>query len=106
MSIVPLTRTNCLAGGAKGGSLQGTGQGAGLKKKKKLKMRNVKVKFYLGPNEGYSPGDSVSVSSEKVLQRGGGKVCINVILVKGEVHAIKHIFLQKVSASHEEHTPP
>lgn len=35
MSIVPLTRTNCLAGGAKGGSLQGTGQGAGLKKKKK-----------------------------------------------------------------------
>ena len=69
-------------------------------------MHNVKVKFYLGPNEGYSPGDSDSVSSEKVLQRGGGKVCINVILVKGEVHAIKHIFLQKVSASHEEHTPP
>ena len=25
---------------------------------------------------------------------------------EGEVHAIKHIFLQKVSARHEEHTSP
>ena len=91
MSIVPLTRTNCLAGCAKAGSLQGTGQGAGLKKKK-LKMRNVKVKFYLGPNEVYSPGDSVSVSSEKVLQRGrveGQYICS---FGEGGAHAMKHIF--------------
>ena len=44
--------------------------------------------FYLGQNEDYSPGDSISESSEKLLQRGRGKVSIDVILVK--VHAIKH----------------
>ena len=26
--------------------------------------------FYLGQNEGYSPGDSISESFEKLLQRG------------------------------------
>ena len=60
------------------------------------------VKFYLGQNEDYSPGDSTSDNSEKLLQR---------IEVEGQymcdfreegVHAIKHIFLQKVSAGHKE----
>ena len=31
------------------------------------------VKFYLGQNKDYSQGDSTSLSSEKLLQRGKGK---------------------------------
>ena len=49
-----------------------------LKKKKK---HNVWVKFYLGQNQDDSLGDSISDSSEKLLQRG--KIRIYVILVKG-----------------------
>ena len=43
----------------------------------------------------------------------GGEVSIDVILVKGQVHATKHTFLQKVAAgltevttSHEEERSP
>ena len=58
------------------------------------------VKFYLEKNEEYSPGDSISESFEKLLQRGmgggggggGGAVNIDVILVKGGIHAIKDIY--------------
>ena len=38
----------------------------------------------MGQNEDYSLGNSTSDSSERLLQRGRGKVSINVILVKGE----------------------
>ena len=48
---------------------------------KKKKRHNVWVKFYLGQNENDSLGDSISDSSEKLLQRK--KVIIYVILVKG-----------------------
>ena len=44
------------------------------------------VKFYLGQNEGCSPGD-ISDSSNKLLQRDvgvGGEISIYVILVKEE----------------------
>ena len=46
----------------------------------------MRVKFYLGQNEDYSVGDSLSDSSEKLLQSGGreSKVSIYVILVKGK----------------------
>ena len=47
-------------------------------------MHKVRVKFYLGQSEDYSLGDSISASSEKLLQRGRGKVSVYVILVKGE----------------------
>ena len=40
-------------------------------------------KFYLGQNEDYGLGDSISDSSKKLLQSGGGKVSIYVILLKG-----------------------
>ena len=66
----------------------------------------------MGQNEDYSPGDSISDSSEKLLQRGmreGQYICD---FCGGGIHAIKH-FLEKVSASpvkitasHEEQTPP
>ena len=67
----------------------------------------------MGQNEDYSLGDSISVSSEKLLQRGrreGQYICD---FGEGGVHAIEHIFLQKVSASlvkvtasHEEQMSP
>ena len=61
-------------------------------------MHKVRVKFYLGQSEDYSLGDSISASSEKLLQRGRGKVRIYVILVKGEFIQLSTHFLQ-VSAS-------
>ena len=57
------------------------------------------------------PWDSNSDSSEKLLQRGGKEVICD--FSEGRVHAIKHIFLQKISAttshmkvtaSHKKHT--
>ena len=72
-------------------------------------MYNLKVAFYLGQNEDCGLGDSTSDSSEKLLQRGrvvGQYVCG---FGEGGIHAIKHIFFQKIStslgiisASHEE----
>ena len=61
-------------------------------------------------NEDYSPGDSISDSSKKLLQRGDRKVSIQAILVKG-IHAVKPTFLEKavvslmkVAARHEKVT--
>ena len=64
-------------------------------------MLELQIKFYLWQNEDCSPGDSISDSSEKLFQRGGGggKGSIYVIFGEGGIHAIKHIFLQKVSTS-------
>ena len=79
-------------------------------------LSELHVRFGLGLNEDYSPGDSTSDSSKKLLQGvgwvGNGHIC--VILGEGGIHAIKHIyiyidfffFLQKISASHEEHSSP
>lgn len=50
-----------------------------------------------------SLGDNISDGSEKLLQ-GAGKVRIYAILVK--VHAINHIFLQKIPGSHKEQSSP
>jgi len=58
----------------------------------------LEVKFYLGQNEDYNPGGSIS-------ERGRAKVSIYVILVKGEVPATECTFLQKVAASFVEVTP-
>ena len=66
----------------------------------------MKVKLYWGQYENYSSGDSISDSSEKLLQRGrGGRSVLYMILVKG-VHAVKHTFWQRLVASHEEQMPP
>ena len=58
-------------------------------------------------------GDSISDSSEKMLQRGRGKVSIHAIMVKNEYMQSSTYFLQKVvtsfvkvTASHEEQTSP
>ena len=65
-------------------------------------MRIV-VTFYLGQNEDNSP-EIASQIAEKVLQRGRGKGQYIYDLGEGEVQEIKHIFLQKFSASHKEQT--
>ena len=57
--------------------------------------------FYLGQNEGFSPGDNTSNSSEKLFQisrEEGENICD---FGEGRVHAIT-LFFQKFSASHEE----
>ena len=75
-------------------------------KKQKCTTWELWVKFYLGQNEDYSPGDSIADSSEKLLQRGKGKVSRCVILVKGEYMQSGTYFLQKDSASYEEQMSP
>ena len=55
-------------------------------------MWELWVKFYLGQNEDYSLGDSISDSSEKLLQKGGGEGQYIYDFGEGEVHAIKHIY--------------
>ena len=51
----------------------------------KIHLSELPVKLYLGQNEDHSLRDSISDSSDKLLQRGsGGKVSIYVTLVKGE----------------------
>ena len=67
----------------------------------------------MGQYEGYSLGDSISDSSKKLLQRGRGEGQYLCDFGKREIHAVKHIFLQTVSASlvkvtvsHERQTSP
>ena len=43
-------------------------------------------------------GDSISDSSEKMLQRGRGKVSIHAIMVKNEYMQSSTYFFQKISA--------
>ena len=61
--------------------------------KKICTTSKLSVKFYLGQNEDYSPGGSISESSEIPLQRGRGKGRIDAIWGRGEVHAARHVFL-------------
>ena len=54
-------------------------------------MKVFKFSFSWGKNEGYSPGDSISVL-RKCIKKVGGKVSI-CDFGEGEVHAIKHIYI-------------
>ena len=54
------------------------------------------VSFYLGQNEDYSPGDSTSDSSEKLLQRGRGEGQYICDFGEGGAHAMEHIFFAEV----------
>ena len=55
-------------------------------------MWELQVKFYLGQNEGYSPGNSISASSEKLLQRGRKESQYIRDFSEEGLHAIRHIF--------------
>ena len=55
-------------------------------------MCKLWIKFYLGQNDDYSLWDSISDSSEKLLQRETGEGQYACDLGEGEVYAIKHIF--------------
>ena len=59
------------------------------------KMHLRVVNFLFGANEDYSPGDSISDSSEKLLQRGRGEGQYICDFGEGEVHVIKHIFFSE-----------
>ena len=73
-----------------------------------LKKMPVRVvgQILFGQNEYDSPGDSTSDSSEKLLQRIEGEGQYICDFSEQGVHSIKHIFLQKVSASHREQGSP
>ena len=49
-----------------------------------------------------SMGDNISEGSEKLLQRGRGEGQDIGNFGEGGVHAINHIFLQKIPGSHKE----
>ena len=55
----------------------------------------------MGQNEDYSPGGSISDSSEIPLPRGRRTESMNAILVKGEVAATTHMFTGGCCWSHE-----
>ena len=61
-------------------------------------MWELQVKFYLRQNEDSSPGDSTSDNSEISPKRQKeGQYIYD--FCEGRVHAIKHIFSQKISAN-------
>ena len=51
----------------------------------------LQAKFCLGQNEDYSPGDSSSDSSEKLLQRDSGENRYKLDFGEGGIYAIKRI---------------
>ena len=65
---------------------------------KKCITWELPVKFSLGQNEDCSLRDNTADSSEKWLQRDRGKGQYICDFREGKVHAIKHMFFQKVSA--------
>ena len=62
-------------------------------------MWKLQAKIYLRQNKDYSLGDSTSDSSEKLLQRSRWEDWYLWDFVEGGIHAVKHIFFQKVYAS-------
>ena len=67
--------------------------------KKYIQHGSYELSFYLGQNEDCSLGDSTSDSFEKWLQRGRGESQHTHDFGDRRIHAIKHIFFQKVSSS-------
>lgn len=62
---------------------------------KNVQREKLRVKFYLGQKEDYTPRGSISNSFEKPPQRGMRKISIYVILVKGGGNCNRvHIFWQ------------
>ena len=84
------------------------------KQTEKKKKHDSWVIFYSGQNEDYSPGDSISDSSEKLLQTGNGEGQFIYNFGGAGIHAIKHIYfayffstgLVKVAASHKVQSSP
>ena len=61
----------------------------------------VVSKFYLEHNEDCSLGDSISHSSERLLQSVHGGQTVYKVLVKGEFNTTKHSFYKRFFVSHE-----
>ena len=68
-----------------------------LKKKKNCTPESCEL-FYLGQNENFGPGDSISDSSQKLLQRAREESQYICDFSEG-VPAVKHIFWQKLAVS-------
>ena len=92
------------------GLLPGHHRNIDLKKSTTLKLW---VKLFEGQNEDHMLGDSISESSEKLLQRSNEEGEYMHNFGERRIEAIKHIFFQKFSASlmkfsanHEEQSSP
>ena len=68
----------------------------------KKKHMTVKWRLYLGQNEDYSLGDTISDSSEGLLWRGkrGAQYTYKWFWWR-KIYAIKHAFWHKITASHK-----
>ena len=71
----------------------------------------LSIKFYLGQNSNYTPGDSISDISESVLKRKKSQYICD--FGEGSVHAVKHVCFAegfcwslRVTASHQEQILP
>ena len=73
---------------------------------KNAQCESCELSFIWGKNEDYSPGDSTSDNSERLLHRGSGGMSIYKILMKGDFNAIKHLLYKRFSASHEKQMSP
>ena len=73
--------------------------------KKDVQLESCEL-FYLGQNEDYSPGGSISDSSEKLFQSGSWGKSIYKVLVKVESNTMKHSFYKRFFVSHEELMSP
>ena len=62
-------------------------------------VQHDSYKFYLGQNEDFSSGDNTSNSSEKLFQISREEGQHMKDFGEWGIHAIKHIFSQKVSTS-------
>ena len=73
---------------------------------KRGRVWELQVEFYLRQKEDCILGDSISGSSERLLQRTSGGKSICTIFEKGEFSAIKCFLYKRFSASHKELMSP
>ena len=70
--------------------------------KNDAQLESCKLSFLWGQNEDCSLGESISDSSERLLQSGSGGKPIYKVFMKGEFNTIKPSFYKRFSASQEE----
>ena len=74
--------------------------------KNDAQLESCKLSFLWGQNEDCSLGESISDSSERLLQSCSGEKSIYKVLVTGEFNTMKHSFYKRFSVSHEDLMSP
>ena len=80
-------------------------RGVSIKNKKRRTTWELWIKFYLGKNEDFSLGDSISDNSERLLQSSNGGKSIYKVLVKGELNTTNYskgfLLVMRIWCHHE-----